>query len=189
MFINHSPVMAEVTIKDKKFVPFLSAEEIQVRVQSLATKINQDYAGKKPLMIVVLNGAFIFAADLIRHLDIQPEVQFIRISTYGDAMSSSETAQLMLGLEVDVEGREVILVEDIIESGFTAAYFIDHVLDQEPDSIKIATLLYKSSLFKGKYVPDYIGFDIPEAFVIGYGLDYAQRGRELPGIYQLAPGT
>ncbi|MCI4671025.1 MAG: hypoxanthine phosphoribosyltransferase [Bacteroidia bacterium] len=174
-----------VKIKDKEFVPYISEIDIQKRIVEVAAEVNRDYHGKSPLMIVVLNGAFMFAADLVRNLHIEPEIQFIRISTYGNSMSSSKDAQLLLGLEVDVEGRDIILIEDIVETGYTVGYFIDEVQKLAPSSIKLVSLLYKPEKFKGSYPPDYIGFEIPGAFVVGYGLDYAQQGRELRSIYQL----
>jgi hypoxanthine phosphoribosyltransferase len=178
--------MDRITIKDKTFKPFLTREEIQARIKALARILNQEYADKRPLLIPVLNGAFIFAADLVRQLTIFPEIKFIRISTYGDTMSSSQTAQLLLGLEIDVDDRDVIILEDIVDTGYTSHFFMNYLREQKPRSVRLCTLLFKPDSFKMGRRPDYIGFEIPTKFVVGYGLDYAQQGRELEAIYQLA---
>ena len=177
--------MADLTIQDLPFARYLSEATIQARVAELAQALNADYRDRQPLMIVVLNGAFLFAADLVRHLRIEPEIQFIRITTYGNTMSSSETAQILLGLEVEVEDRDVIIVEDIVDSGYTTDFFIGHLNQQSPASVRLMTLLFKPDNFTRSHRPDYIGFDIPPDFVVGYGMDYAQQGRELRDIYKL----
>jgi hypoxanthine phosphoribosyltransferase len=178
--------MAEmVRIQDKLFVPYINEEKISGRISELGAQINRDYASTNPLMIVVLNGAFMFAADLVRQMTVRPEIQFVRISTYGDSMSSSKNAQTFLQLDVDMEGRDIILVEDIIETGYTARFLIESIGIQNPNSIRMVSLLFKPSEVEDGYKPDYVGFEIPPAFVIGYGLDYAQQGRELKGLYQL----
>jgi len=174
-----------IHIQDKSFVPYISEENIQKRVAELAHQLNEDYKDKSPLMIVVLNGAFMFAADLVRSMRVQPEIQFIRISTYGDSMESSKDAQMLLGLEVETEGKDVIVVEDIVETGYTVQYLIENIQSHGPSSVKLISLLYKPSEFEGKIEPDYVGFSIPPDFVVGYGLDYAQKGRELRALYQL----
>lgn len=176
-----------VKIKDKEFRPYISEADIQERIVELAAQINRDYQETPPLLIVVLNGAFLFAADLVRHLTVEPEIQFIRISTYGNSMHSSKDAQLLLGFEVELEGRDIILIEDIVETGHTITFFIEEVEEHQPKSIKLASLLFKPEQFGGRKKPDYVGFEIPGAFVVGYGLDYAQQGRELRDIYQLKP--
>ncbi len=188
MPVTHTPTQALMpTIKlfGRTFEQYITASEIQQRVNELAKEINRDFAGKNPLMIVVLNGAFIFASDLLRRLNCQPEIQFIRISTYGNSMSSSQTAQIMLGLEMDVENRDVIIIEDIIDTGYTTDFFIDHLSHQNPSSVHLATLLFKPDNFVRTQKPRYVGFEISPEFVVGYGMDYAQHGRELPDIYRL----
>ncbi len=174
-----------VTIRGKKFKPYISEARIKARIAQLAGELNRDYRDKSPLIVVVLNGAFMFAADLVRHMEVRPEVQFIRISTYGDAMTSSNDAQLLLGLEVEVEDRDIILIEDIVETGYTVGYFMEQMKEYTPRSVNLVSLLFKPDQFKGMHKPDYVGFEIPPAFVVGYGLDYDQLGRELKGIYQL----
>jgi hypoxanthine phosphoribosyltransferase len=174
-----------VLLGGKAFRRFISEEEIQQRIRELADALNRDYEGRRPLLLVVLNGAFLFAADLVRHLSVHPEIQFIRISTYGDTMNSSETAQVLLGLECEVENREVLIVEDIVDTGFTTSFFVDLISRQRPASVRLATLLFKPEKHQGSVLPDYVGFEISPLFVVGYGMDYAQQGRELRHIYQL----
>jgi hypoxanthine phosphoribosyltransferase len=177
--------MADLIIQDLPFEPYLREVDIQARIAELGEQLNRDYRGKSPLMLVVLNGAFLFAADLVRHLTIEPEIQFIRISTYGNSMTSSHAAQVLLGLDVEVEGREVILVEDIVDSGYTTDFFVRHLTQQQPASVCLLTLLFKPDNFTHERKPDYIGFEIAPEFVVGYGMDYAQQGRELRDIYKL----
>jgi hypoxanthine phosphoribosyltransferase len=178
--------MADLFIQDLPFDRYLHEAEIQAQVQAMAQRLNEDYRGKRPLLIVVLNGAFLFAADLVRYLSIEPEIQFIRITTYGNTMSSSETAQVLLGLEIDVDDREVIIVEDIVDSGYTTDFFMGQLFQQSPSSVRLVTLLFKPDNFTRQHRPDYIGFEIPPEFVVGYGMDYAQKGRELRDIYKLS---
>ncbi|MDX1908475.1 MAG: hypoxanthine phosphoribosyltransferase [Bacteroidia bacterium] len=175
---------ATVQIGQYQFVTYITEEQIRHRVAELGARLNHDYAGRTPLMLVILNGAFMFAADLIRELTMAPEIEFVRISTYGDSMTSSENAQVLLGLEIEVDGRDVIIVEDIVDTGYTTQYLQEYLEQQGPASVRLVTLLFKPDNFKGGTPPDYVGFDIPPAFVVGYGLDYAQRGRELRCIYQ-----
>lgn len=182
----NSPFMEEVVkVHDRFFVPFLSEAVIQQRVTELAWEINDDYADTPPLLLVILNGAFMFAADLFRQLTCRPEIQFIRIASYGDQMVSSQTAKLLLNLDTPLEGRKIIIIEDIIETGRTISFLRQHIGTQGVASLKVMTLLYKPEQQKEPFKPDYIGFSIPPAFVVGYGLDYAQQGRELRAIYQL----
>lgn len=177
--------MPDITLNGRTFEPLLTQAQIRDRIQVLARQLNADFAGKNPLLIVVLNGAFIFASDLVRALTCEPEVQFIRITTYGNTMSSSQTAQILLGMEIEVESRDVIIVEDIVDTGYTTDFFIDHLQQQNPASVHLATLLFKPDNFTRQQRPGYIGFEIPPEFVVGYGMDYAQLGRELPDIYRL----
>ena len=177
--------MSEIQVKDKVFEPFIKEEALARRVEELSEEINEAYAGKNPLLVPVLNGAFLFAADLIRGLKIEPEIQFFRVSTYGDRMTSSQQAELILGKEIDVKDRHVLLIEDIVDTGHTCDFLMDYVRSRGAASIKLVCLLYKPDTHSGKNLPDYVGFEIPPAFVVGYGLDYAQRGRELNAIYRL----
>jgi hypoxanthine phosphoribosyltransferase len=170
-------------IHDKIFTPFLSEADIQEKVQSLAKQLNTEYAGKNVILISVLNGAFIFISDLVRHLMFQPEVQFVKVSTYGNAMNSTQKIREVWGLEnLSIEGKDVLMVEDIIDTGFTADFLRAEIQQYRPASLAFVTLLFKPDAFQGQYPPEYRGFSIPTEFVVGYGLDYAQKGRELREI-------
>jgi hypoxanthine phosphoribosyltransferase len=176
--------MADVQVHDKVFTPFITADRIQARVAELGQAIDRDYAGKKPLLIGVLNGSVIFMADLLRHIGTACEIGFIRVSSYHGTESSGKVRNLM-GLSDDIAGRDVIIVEDIIDTGDTAVYLIDELKKRQPSSLRFATILFKPSALRQDVKPDYVGFEIPPAFVVGYGLDYDGLGRNLPDIYQL----
>jgi hypoxanthine phosphoribosyltransferase len=173
-----------ITIKDKTFVPFITAESIQTRIQELAEQINQEYAGKQPLIVVVLNGAFLFAADLAKHLTIPCEITFIRVASY-NATESSGTVKQILGLTEAIEGRDLIVVEDIVDTGLTIAQVCDQLQEKHPASLSIATLLYKPAALKKQLDLHYVGFEIENRFVLGYGLDYDGLGRNTPDILVL----
>lgn len=174
-----------IEILDKKFVPFLSEEEIQKRIIELADQISTDYQGKKPLLVSVLNGAFIFSADLLRKLKIPVEITFIRLSSYEELQSSGNVKEL-LGLRENIFNRNILLIEDIVDTGHTLAHLNLIFEGLGAKSIKIASLLHKPQAQVKANLPDYIGFQIPNKFVVGYGLDYNGLGRELSEIYQLA---
>ncbi|MBL0305658.1 MAG: hypoxanthine phosphoribosyltransferase [Chitinophagaceae bacterium] len=176
--------MSIIRVHDKSFETYLPAETIQQRIKELAGIINKDYAGKKPLFIAILNGSFMFAADLFKHLTIEAEICFIKLASY-KGMKSSGNVVTSIGLEDDLFGKEVIIVEDIVDTGKTLHNFLPKLLHQQPKSMKIATLLYKSEAIEYPLVLDYVGFDIPNKFVVGYGLDYDGLGRNLKEIYQL----
>lgn len=178
--------METVQVKDKIFRQFISPGQLSQRLDELAHQLNQDYQGKAPILLPILNGAFLFAADLIRRLTVQPELQFVRVSSYGQSMISSGNVEMLVGLEMDIRDRHVIVVEDIVDSGLTYSFLRDYLLAKQPASVEMVSLLFKPDSFKGKYKPAYIGYEIPPAFVIGYGMDYAQLGRELSGVYSLA---
>ncbi len=177
--------MREVIIRNKRFKLIISEMQLNHRIQALAHQINQDYQDKSPLVIGVLNGAVIFTADLIRNLTVGPELAFFKVSSYGDNMFSSGVEDLELGKNIALKDRHIILVEDIIDSGETSQFLRKYVAQKEAASIKMASLLFKPDSFLCGKKPEYIGFEIPSTFVIGYGLDFAQEGRELRGIYQL----
>jgi hypoxanthine phosphoribosyltransferase len=175
---------AEVTIHDKTFVPFISASKIQARIKELGSLIDHDYSDKRPLLIGVLNGSAIFMADLLRNINEACEIAFIRVSSY-EGTNSTGKVKSMMGLEDSIHGRHVILVEDIIDTGDTAKYLIEELTAKNPASLRFATILFKPTALKHEINPDYVGFEIPPAFVVGYGLDYDGLGRNLPDIYQL----
>ncbi|HNQ11729.1 MAG TPA: hypoxanthine phosphoribosyltransferase [Bacteroidia bacterium] len=176
--------MTEVTIKDKTFEKFIGSERIQKRIEELAIQINEDYQGKKIIFLVVLNGAFLFAADLFRNLKNDCSISFIKLSSYSGTSSSGAVKQIMSFTE-NVEDRHVVIIEDIVDTGHTAQYLLKEIKKQNPSSVKLASLLFKPEAIEYDYSPDYTGFDIPNAFVIGYGLDYDGAGRNLKDIYQL----
>ena len=174
-----------LTINGDTFEPFITEDEIRTRIQSLAGRINTDYKGKTPIFIGVLNGSFIFLADLIREITVDCEMDFFKLSSYGDAKISSGQVKLLKNLNCEVEGRDILVVEDIVDSGLSIA-FIKNIIEKEnPKSLKFVSLLLKKGVPKLDFPIDYVGFEIPPDFVIGYGLDYAQKVRNLKSIYRL----
>lgn len=176
--------MSLIKVHDKSFDIYLSEETIQQRVKELANQINTDYAGKRPLFIAILNGSFMFATDLFKNLTIESEICFIKLASY-KGMKSSGNVVTSIGLEDDLFGKEVIIVEDIVDTGKTLHNFLPKLRHQQPKSLRIATLLHKSDATVFPLHPDYVGFVIPDKFVVGYGLDYDGLGRNLKEIYQL----
>jgi hypoxanthine phosphoribosyltransferase len=176
--------MQPIKLHDKTFGTYLSEQEIQEKISHMAQQINHDYAGKKPLFIAILNGSFMFAADLFKHLTIDAEICFIKLASY-KGMKSSGNVVTAIGLDQDLYGRDVVIVEDIVDTGKTLHEFLPKLDHQQPQSLKIATLLHKPEATKFPLQLDYIGFSIPNKFVVGYGLDYDGLGRNLKEIYQL----
>jgi len=177
--------MSTIQVLDRQFEVYLDTATIQSRIREMADQISSDYAGTRPLFLSILNGAFLFTADLIRSLSIDPEISFIKLASY-QGMRSTGTITTAIGLEVDLTGRDVILLEDIVDTGNTLAKFIPHLLQQQPRSVRIATLLHKAEATQHPLTLDYVGFVIPNKFVVGYGLDYDGWGRQYDVIYQLA---
>lgn len=173
-----------VTLHDKTFHLYISHAQIQERITAIAKTIDAEYQGKRPLFITVLNGAFMFAADLARAVTIDCEWAFVRLSSYQGTESTGTVSQV-LGLKDDVEGRHVIVVEDIVDSGRTMANFLPELEVEHPASIAIATLLFKPEALKHEVQPDHVCFETGNEFVVGYGLDYDELGRNLPDIYRL----
>lgn len=176
--------MSHLKVHDKNFSIYLPEATIQQRVKEIAAAINQDYAGKKPLFIAILNGSFMFASDLFKQLTIEAELCFIKLASY-KGMKSSGKVVTSIGLEEDLFGKDVIIVEDIVDTGKTLHKFLPKLMHQQPRSLKIAALLHKSEATEYPLHIDYIGFDIPNKFVVGYGLDYDGLGRNLKEIYQV----
>jgi hypoxanthine phosphoribosyltransferase len=176
--------MAVIKVHDKSFETYLSEETILKKVKEIAAAISEDYAGKRPLFIAILNGSFMFASDLFKQLSIEAELCFIKLASY-KGMKSSGNVVTSIGLEDDLFGKEVIIVEDIVDTGKTLHNFLPKLHHQQPKSLKIATLLHKSEATAYPLELNYIGFDIPNKFVVGYGLDYDGLGRNLKEIYQL----
>lgn len=165
----------------------LSQEAVQLKVAELAAILDRDYADKKPLMICVLKGALMFMADLTRAMKIYLELDFMAVSSYGVSTKSSGVVRILKDLEAGIEERHVIIVEDIIDTGLTLNYLLENLKSRRPASIKICTLLDKPSRRKVNLAPDYCGFEIPDKFVVGYGLDFAEEYRNLPFIGVLKP--
>jgi hypoxanthine phosphoribosyltransferase len=176
--------MAIVKVHDKEFETFIRAEQIQSRVAEIASMINIEYNGKRPLFIGVLNGALIFMADLVKNITVECELAFIKVSSYSGLESTGKVRNL-IGLSDSVKDRHVVVVEDIIDTGDTALYIINELNKQQPASLKFATALFKPAALKQPIKPDYYGFEIPPDFVVGYGLDYDGLGRNLNDIYKL----
>ena len=164
--------------------PYISKAKISKRVKKLASRISKDYRGKNstPIFIGVLNGSFIFISDLVRELKIDIEIDFLKLSSYGDTKISSGDVKMLKELNCTIEGRDIIVVEDIVDSGLSLKYIRDLILTHDPASLEFAALLYKKGLSNLDFDVKYVGFKIPNKFVVGYGLDYAQKYRNLKEI-------
>jgi hypoxanthine phosphoribosyltransferase len=172
-------------IDNDVFIPFIEEEKLQQRIKELGQEITRDYKGRTPVFIGVLNGAFLFLADLVKNVDADCEIDFFKLSSYGDAKISSGKVTLVKELNCDVTGRDLIIVEDIVDSGLSIKFIEEHISLHKPASVKVVSLLVKPKSLKYNIKIDYIGFDIPSKYVIGYGLDYAQKYRNLRSIYIL----
>lgn len=173
-----------IEVLDKSFEIFIDKDEIAQKVSSVADRINKDYHGKEVIFIAVLNGAFMFASDLLKNIHLSCEISFVKMSSYQGTQTTGVVDEL-LGLNTDVEGKDVIIIEDIVDTGHTIEKIISLLNVKKPNSVEICTLLYKPAAFKGTSKPTYVGFDIPNAFVVGYGLDYNEKGRNLDALYQI----
>jgi len=176
--------MPSIKVHDKEFVSYITSAEIEQQVVRVATEINRDYKGKRPVFIAILNGAFIFAADLFKYISTEAEICFIKLASYKGVKSSGKVITA-IGLDVDLYARDVIIVEDIVDTGKTLAQFLPQLEHHHPASLKIASLLHKPDAMTHPIKIDYLGFTIPNKFVIGYGLDYDGLGRNIKEIYQL----
>jgi hypoxanthine phosphoribosyltransferase len=177
--------MPPIKLHDKTFDTYLSEEEIQEKIRQIASAINKDYEGKKPLFIAILNGSFMFAADLFKHLTIDAEISFIKLASY-KGMKSTGNIITAIGLDQDLYDRDVVIIEDIVDTGKTLNVFLPQLYHQHPKSLKIASLLHKPEAMQFPLQIDYLGFSIPNKFVVGYGLDYDGLGRNLKEIFQLS---
>ncbi|MCF8245775.1 MAG: hypoxanthine phosphoribosyltransferase [Saprospiraceae bacterium] len=177
--------MKNITAHDLTFEPFISEAEIAAKVMALGSQIRQQYKGKRPLFVGVLNGAFVFAADLVRAASIECEVAFVRLASYEGTASSGQVSTV-LGLDFEVKNRHIIVVEDIVDSGRTLHHFIAELQKLQPASVALAALLFKPEALQFPVNIDYLGFEIPDKFVVGYGLDYNGLCRNLPSVYQLS---
>jgi hypoxanthine phosphoribosyltransferase len=173
-----------ITVKDKQFIPYLSPGEIESRVAALGETISQDYEEKDPLFIAVLNGAFMFAAELFKHISIPASITFVKVSSYKNTETTGVIEEI-LGLEYNIANRNIIIVEDIVDTGITMAALLDTMKEYHPASISIASLLVKPTALIKPITVNYCGFEIENKFVVGYGMDYDTYGRNLNGIYQV----
>ena len=176
--------MAVVRVKDKEFEPFIPASEIEKVVQKMADRINADFEGKNPLFLAVLNGSFVFAADLLRKISIPCNISFVKFASYSGTSTTAKVKEL-IGLSENIKGRHVVIVEDIIDTGITMELILNTLGKMEPASLKIACFCHKPDAFKKSFRIDYIGMNIPNKFIVGYGLDYDGWGRNLPDIYRI----
>ena len=176
--------MQTLTIKDKTFALFIPETEIKQRVAAVAQRIDQDMAGRTPLFLVVLNGAFMFAADLVRMISVPCEVTFIKLASYQGTHSSGAVTEV-IGLHTDLQGRDVIIVEDIVDTGLTMRQLLDKLATLQPASLQVCTLLLKPGKLQTPLDLRYVAMEIPNDFIVGYGLDYDEQGRNLKDIYTL----
>lgn len=166
---------------------FFSADELKAKVKELGEQITKDYEGKNPLIVGVLKGSFVFMADLSRCIDTYCDIDFMAVSSYGSGTTTTGAVKIRKDLSYDVEGRHVIIIEDILDSGVTLSYLRQYICNRHPASVSICTLLDKPARRKADISADYIGFVCPDEFIVGYGLDYAERYRNLPYIGVLKP--
>jgi hypoxanthine phosphoribosyltransferase len=176
--------MQRVTLKDKTFVPYISSDKISASVYEMAQKINVDLVNDMPLFLVVLNGSFMFAADLLKEVNIPCEISFIKLASY-HGTTSTGTVTEMIGLTEEIKGRTVVIVEDIVDTGMTLEKLVALLIKKEVKQIKVATFLFKPEAYKKDIKIDYIGMEIPNDFVVGYGLDYDGLGRNMKEVYVL----
>ena len=180
--------MDNMLIKDKKFSLYLTEEEILKEVKRVADEINRDLQGECPLFLSVLKGSFMFTADLLKHISLPCEVSFVKLASY-EGTSSTGCVKELIGLNTDIEGRTVVIVEDIIESGLTMASLLEQLRARNPKDIRIASLLVKPDLLQVDLAIEYVAMNIPNSFIVGYGLDYDGQGRNYRHLYQLADRT
>jgi len=176
--------MTDIWVRDKKFSLFLSEDEISKGIRNVAENIRRDLKEKDPLLICVLNGAFMFASDLIKQLDFPCEVSFIRLKSY-NGMETEGKVKEIYGLVDEITNRHIVILEDIIDTGYTVHGLIENLSKKNPASLRIATLLFKPEALQLAIKPDYVGIKIPNDFIIGYGLDYEGHGRNLRNIYKI----
>ena len=176
--------MSSIKIKDKTFKVSIPEAQIKARVKELAQQMSRDLEGKNPLFLGVLNGAFIFAADLIREMTIPCEISFVKLASYQGTTSTGSIKEI-IGINEDLTGRTVVIVEDIVESGLTIRRMMDQLGTRNPASVQVCTLFFKPERLKEDLKLDYVAFEIPNDFILGYGLDYDQQARGLKDIYTL----
>jgi hypoxanthine phosphoribosyltransferase len=176
--------MSIIQILDKQFETFIPFEKINAAIDKMAIKINTDLKEKTPIFLVILNGSFMFAGDLMKKMEFPCEISFIKVASYAGTQSTENIKEL-IGFNEDIKGRTIVIVEDIIDSGFTLAGVTKQLNEMGAGEVRIATLLFKPQAFKENYKIDYIGLEIPNDFIVGYGLDYNQQGRNYKDIYKI----
>jgi hypoxanthine phosphoribosyltransferase len=176
--------MKEIQILDKTFREMITEKVIVARIKELATQVNKDLAGKDVVFLGILNGAFLFAADLFRQIDFPARISFVKLASY-EGTSSSGFIKELIGWNEDIKNKTIVVIEDIVDTGNTLERIVDELVIRKAAEIKIATLLYKPEAYTRNIPLDYVGFEIPNEFVVGYGLDYDGFGRNLPSVYTL----
>jgi hypoxanthine phosphoribosyltransferase len=176
--------MTRVKVKDKEFESFIPAAEIDTLVKGLADRINEDFKGKNPLFLAILNGSFVFAADLMRKISIPCNISFVKFASYSGT-KTTEIVKELIGVNEEIRDRHIILIEDIIDTGNTIESILTDLDKMKPAEVKIACFCHKPDAFRKSYKIDYIGINIPNEFIVGYGLDYDGYGRNLPDIYKI----
>ena len=174
----------QIQVFDKTFEPYITATQINEQIKKIAAQLNIDYAGKRPLFIAILNGSFMFASDLFKELTIDAEICFIKLASYKGTKSTGNVIT-SIGLDIPLTDRHVIIVEDIVDTGKTLDAFLPQLINQQPVTLKIAALLHKPEALQFPVTIDYLGFEVPNKFLLGYGLDYDGLGRNLKEIYKL----
>ncbi|MCO5260749.1 MAG: hypoxanthine phosphoribosyltransferase [Crocinitomicaceae bacterium] len=177
--------MNEIVVHDKRFVTFITADEINRCVCDIATTINLKYQSKKVIFVVVLDGAFMFASDLLKEIQLECEVAFIKVKSYQGTLSTGNVKEL-IGLNKNLKNEHVVILEDIVDTGITMDKVVEMIQSHDPKTIEVCTLLYKKEAHRGEVKPNYVAFEIENKFVIGYGLDYNEEGRNLKAIFQLS---
>jgi hypoxanthine phosphoribosyltransferase len=176
--------MKEIRILDKNFREFITEKAIQERVDEIVRQMNTDLVGKDVVFLGILNGAFLFAADLFRRIELQVRISFVKLASY-EGTSSSGTIKELIGWNEDIRNKTIVVIEDIVDTGNTLERIVDELIIRKVSEVKIATMLYKPQAYTKSIPLDYIGFEIPNDFVVGYGLDYDGYGRNLPSVYTL----
>jgi hypoxanthine phosphoribosyltransferase len=177
-------LMKEIRILDKKFRELITEKALQQRIEELARQINNDLSGKEVVFLGILNGAFLFAADLFRHVDFPARISFVKLASY-EGTSSSGSIKELIGWNEDIKNKTIVVVEDIVDTGNTLERIVGELVIRKASEVRIATMLYKPAAYTKDIPLDYIGFEIPNDFVVGYGLDYNGFGRNLPSVYTL----
>lgn len=178
--------LSSVRLHEHEFVPFISEADLATAIDGTARELAGVYRGKRPLFVGVLNGAYFFASELMKRLDIECEITFVKVASYHGTASTGRVAQL-IGLNEPVAGRHVVILEDIVDTGNTIAYILESLRDHHPSSVAVATMLFKPDAFKRTFPVDHVALRIPNDFVVGSGLDHNGLGRNLPGIWRINP--